>query len=160
MQKITLNSIILGINILFLFILLTTIVTDIYSLSLSLLVWSMVYIVTFFILKWKYLPKLISDKSLSYFIFIFTSIFFASFLIRAYFPHSISFLADYDGDFYEFLDQYRFTHSSIPYFRLFIETIQLYFVLDILFAVVGSSMLAAICMKIFSLEKEIAIRQN
>lgn len=153
MQKITLNSIILGINILFLFILLITIVTDIYSLSLSLLVWSVVYIVTFFVLKSKHLSKLISERSLSYFMFIFTAIFFASFIIRALFPHSINFLAGYDGDIYEFLEQYRFSHPSIPYFRSFIESIELFFALDILFAVIGSSVLAAICLKISSSEK-------
>lgn len=157
MSKITLNSALFITTILISLILLISTIKDVFSFFFSLLIWLLVYFFTSFLMKSGRFSKTISERSLkylSYFIFIFTAIFFTSFLIRNYFPHSINFLADYNGDLYGFLEQYRFSQPSNPYFRPLIETVELFFAIDVLLIGSGLSVLIAVCLKVFALENK------
>lgn len=157
MPKMTLNTIILIIVALISLILLISTITEILGFLFIVWIWLPGFVFISFLIKSNRVSKIISEKSLkyiSYFVFIFTTMLFINFLIRNYFPYSIGFLADYHGNLYEFLEQYRFSHPSISYFRPFIEIIELFFAADILFISAGAGILTGVCLKIFALENK------
>lgn len=158
MKKLALNTVILSLAYLIPIFIFISVIRDIFGVIFVLIGGLFGFVFASILIKSDFAKKRISEKLLkyiSYLIFIFTTILFTSFLIRTYSPHLINgYFADYNGDFYEFLNHYRFSHPTIPLFRFTIETLSFFFFFDLFFTNLGAGMLLAISSKIFSSENK------
>ncbi len=157
MKKITLNTIILTITIsILLIILILATGNDIFSIFFILFILFPTYYFTSLLVESNQVQQITSNKVLkyiSYFVFVFIIILFIPFIVHNYFPDSISFLVDYNGDLYEFMKYSNFSYSLPFHLKPFIEIIELFFALDIFFISIGLAVLLKICFKIFEIEK-------
>lgn len=157
MSKTRLSSVLFIITILILIIILIPIAKDPFGFIFIILLLLPSYFFAASLLKSNYILKTMSEKSLInayYFIFTVLMILFIPFLIRNFFPHSISFLASYNGDLYSFIKHNSFSYFSIPFFRPFIETIELFFAADIFFISICIGIILAIYLRNIELENK------